>query len=70
MLRNEGATVLATAQDRHGRDTGMPIVMEKQIGRGHAIVIAIDITGTVVRLQQGIDVTRDGLGKPITELIG
>lgn len=55
------ASVLAGALDEHGCDDGSIGMVEKGIGRGRAIFIAPDLTGTIVRIQQGIAVTRDGV---------
>jgi peptidoglycan/xylan/chitin deacetylase (PgdA/CDA1 family) len=63
-LNSDSAKVLATSQDRHGRSTEQPLIIEKQIGQGRALLIAADVTGTIVRLQQGVAVTRDGVSAP------
>lgn len=60
-IRATNATVLASALDEHGQEDGSPAMVERSVGRGRAILIAVDLTGTVVRIQQGIAVTRDGV---------
>jgi hypothetical protein len=61
------ATVLATAQDAHGRarNPSAPALLERKAGKGRVILIAPDLTGTVVHVQQGRGaVTRDGVPAP------
>ncbi len=58
------ADVLATSNDAHGRDAGHPTVTEHVVGNGRCIFIAPDLTGTVVHIQQGHGVTRDGVPAP------
>ncbi|MGI8907143.1 MAG: hypothetical protein ACR2IE_11710 [Candidatus Sumerlaeaceae bacterium] len=53
--------VLATVLDAHGRDTGRVALVHKQNGNGRTIVIAPDLISSIVRIQQGICVTRDGV---------
>jgi hypothetical protein len=60
----DGATVLATMLDAHGRSNGRPLVLEHAVGRGQTLLVAADVTGTVVRVQQGVAVTRDGVPAP------
>jgi hypothetical protein len=61
----KGATVLAKAQDAHGRATELPALLENTVGKGRCILIAPDLTGTVVYIQQGRGgVTRDGVPAP------
>jgi peptidoglycan/xylan/chitin deacetylase (PgdA/CDA1 family) len=59
-----GATVLARALDAHGRETDRPVILEHTFGRGRTLFIAVDVTGTIVRVQQGVAVTRDGVPAP------
>jgi hypothetical protein len=63
-LHASGAKVLATAQDAHGRPTETPAVLERVVGKGKVTLIAIDLTGTVVYIQQGHGITRDGVPAP------
>jgi hypothetical protein len=56
-----GAKVLATVNGKHGQTTDRPGMLENVVGAGRAIFIAADLTGTIVRIQQGIGVTRDGV---------
>src|SRR4051812_22803455 len=63
-VKETSATVLATAQDAHGRPQDQPVLLEKTVGAGRAMLLAIDVTHTIVRIQQGIPVHRDGVGAP------
>ena len=63
-VRVDDATVLATALDAHQRATTRPALTVKAVGQGRSTLIAVDIPGTVVRIQQGIGVTRDGVSAP------
>ncbi len=56
-----GTAVLAEAHDRHRRPTGRTAVSEVRCGDGHALLIAPDLTGAIVRIRQGIGITRDGV---------
>lgn len=61
------ATVLASAQDAHGRPRkpAEPALLERTVGKGRVVLIAPDLTGTVVHVQQGRGaVTRDGVPAP------
>jgi hypothetical protein len=58
------ATLLASVLDAHQRQTMRVAMCEKQVGAGACLLIAPDITGTVVRIQQGVGVTRDGVPAP------
>jgi hypothetical protein len=61
-LKATDGTVLATALDKHAREQGgVPAVIEKKTGKGRSLLIAADVTGTIVRVQQGLSVTRDGV---------
>lgn len=60
-VRTTDGAVLANALDEHGQEDGPPAMVEKSVGRGRTILIAADLTGTIVRIQQGIAVTRDGV---------
>lgn len=57
----KGATVLAKALDKHGRAKDEPVLFEQSHGRGRCLTCAVDVTGTVVLVQQGFAVTRDGI---------
>jgi hypothetical protein len=63
-VQSAGAMILATMNDAHGRATGQPVVLEHRVGKGKAVLIAVDVTGTVVYIQQGHGVTRDGVPSP------
>jgi hypothetical protein len=61
----KGATVLAKTSDAHGRPTDIPAVLHREAGKGATFLIAPDLTGTVVHVQQGRGgVTRDGVPAP------
>ena len=64
VMQTTGAAILADALDAHARPTRRPIVFEHRLGRGRCVTIAVDITGTIVRIQQGVGVTRDGVSAP------
>lgn len=59
-----GGIVHATALDAHGRATGRAGVVENPVGSGRCLLIAPDLTGSIVRIQQGVAVTRDGIASP------
>ncbi len=64
-LLKTDASVLAHGLDAHGRETERVVLTEKAAGAGLAICIAVDITGSVVIIQQGRGaVTRDGIPAP------
>jgi hypothetical protein len=63
-VQAKDATVLAVVLDAHQRRTLRAALTQKETGRGVALLIAPDITGTVVRIQQGTAVTRDGVPAP------
>lgn len=55
---------VAQVLDAHGRATERAAILEKRVGKGRCLLIAPDLTGTVVRVQQGTAVTRDGVSAP------
>ncbi len=59
-----GASVAATVLDAHHRPTGQPALLTRTVGRGQCLLLTPDITGSVVRIQQGVAVTRDGVPAP------
>ena len=60
-----GAQVLASCLDAHHRPVeGRPALIENRAGRGRCLLIAPDVTGSVVRIQQGTAITRDGVPSP------
>ena len=60
-----GAKVLADALDAHGRAEGEPALLEREIGKGRVVLIAPDLTGTIVHIQQGRGaISRDGVPAP------
>lgn len=58
------ATVLAAVLDAHQRPTPRAAVTERTVGKGRCLLVAPDIPGTVVRIQQGAGVLRDGVSAP------
>lgn len=58
------AEVLAVAESRGSVGTERPAVVLSRHGKGRALLIAPDLPGTVVRIRQGIAVTRDGVPAP------
>lgn len=58
------ATVLATVLDKHQRTTSRVALTTKTVGQGRCTLLTPDLTGTVVRIQQGLSVTRDGVSAP------
>lgn len=58
------AEVVASVLDAHHRPTGQPAVLARTVGKGACILLTPDITGSVVRIQQGMAVTRDGVPAP------
>jgi hypothetical protein len=63
-VRAKGSTVLAGILDSHQRETERAAIVEHSVGSGHTILIACDLPGTVVRVQQGLGITRDGVSAP------
>lgn len=63
-VKVKSAQLLAEAVDAHQRPTGRAALAENRSGDGRCIFIAADITGSVVRIQQGVAVTRDGISSP------
>ena len=63
-VRANGASVAAVCLDVHGRPTDLAALLEHSVGAGRTMLIAPDVTGTVVRIQQGVAITRDGIPAP------
>ncbi|HZZ44926.1 MAG TPA: hypothetical protein VFE58_18455 [Tepidisphaeraceae bacterium] len=63
-LESTTATPLASSLDVHGRPTNSPVLFEHPVGAGRVITFSIDLTGTIVHVQQGRSVTRDGVPAP------
>ncbi len=63
-VEEDGCRVLASALDAHRRRASGPAVTERRAGTGRCLLIAPDLTGTVVRIQQGVAITRDGVPAP------
>ncbi|MDW8322141.1 MAG: hypothetical protein RMM08_12350 [Armatimonadota bacterium] len=56
--------VHAVVLDAHHRATPRAAVVERRVGNGRCLLIASDVAGAVVRIQQGVAVTRDGVPAP------
>lgn len=56
-----GAMTIARADGKHGQITDRPAILERVVGKGRTLLIAPDLTGAIVRIQQGVGVTRDGV---------
>jgi hypothetical protein len=63
VLATDG-TVLATVLDAHGRATERAGVVERPLGAGRCLLLAADIPGSVVFIQQGLHVDQDGIPAP------
>lgn len=63
-VRAVGAEVLARCLDPRGGRTGRAAITLLRDGAGWRMLIAPDLTGAIVRIQQGIAVTRDGTPAP------
>lgn len=63
-VETNGARVLASALDAHGQSIANPTLLEHQFGAGTCLFIAPDVTGSIVQIQQGRAVTRDGISAP------
>src|SRR5579872_6039676 len=63
-VRATDATVRARALDAHGRPTPRVALTERAAGGGCCLLIAPDLPGSVVLIQQGRAVTRDGVPAP------
>lgn len=63
-VRATAGKAIASCVDSHQRPTERAAVVERQVGRGRTLLICPDIAGTVVRIQQGTAVTRDGVSAP------
>ena len=64
VVRATSAAALASSQDKHGRASDRPALLEHKVGQGRAILICPDLAGTVVHIQHGVGVTRDGVSAP------
>lgn len=63
-VRGGAGQVVAGILDAHQRPTHRAAVVEAAPGNGRTMLIAPDVTGSVVRIQQGVAVTRDGVPSP------
>ncbi|MHC1769272.1 MAG: hypothetical protein AB9869_34160 [Verrucomicrobiia bacterium] len=59
-VRATEAKATGTVLDRHGRSKDVPVLLERRVGRGIAVLIAPDLLNSIVHIQQGIAVLRDG----------
>ncbi len=63
-VRTWSARVHARMLDAHQRETGRAALTENAYGSGVAVLLAADLTATLVRIRQGVGVLRDGLPAP------
>lgn len=63
-VRPTHARRLAHVLDAHHRPTSHAALLEAQHGKGRCLLIAPDIPGSLVHIQQGVAVTRDGIPSP------
>jgi hypothetical protein len=63
-VQANGGRVLARSLDAHQRPTERAAIVENAVGKGMCLLVAPDITGTVVRIQQGVAISRDGVSAP------
>jgi peptidoglycan/xylan/chitin deacetylase (PgdA/CDA1 family) len=63
-LKSMGAQVIAGSLDAHCRNEYHHMLFEHRPEKGRTLTLAVDFTGTIVRIQQGIAVTRDGVPAP------
>jgi hypothetical protein len=63
-VRATEGRALAAMADAHGRPTPRAAVVEHALGTGRALLLAPDIPGSVVLIQQGRTVDQDGLPAP------
>jgi len=59
-VRPTEAKAAGNVLDRHRRATKLPVLLERRVGRGIALLIAPDLLNSIVHIQQGIPVLRDG----------
>lgn len=64
-VRATTARVLAMTTDAHGRPTDRVGISCNEVGEGQAIYFATDLPGSLIHIQQGIAVTRDGISDPL-----
>lgn len=57
----QGTASLARHLDAHQREGQCPLVVERSFGVGRCLLLAPDVIGAIVRIQQGVAVTRDGV---------
>lgn len=59
-VRATEAKAFGRVLDRCRRPTGLPVLLERRFGRGVALLITPDLLNSIVHIQQGIAVLRDG----------
>jgi hypothetical protein len=59
-VRPTKARAVGSVLDRHGRAKKLPVLLERRVGRGIALLITPDLLNSIVHIQQGIAVLRDG----------
>ena len=60
-VHSTNANATGTILDRHQRTKDLPVLLERRIGRGIALLIAPDLLNSIVHIQQGIAARRDGI---------
>jgi hypothetical protein len=60
-VRATDGAVLAEVLDAHQGETDRAACVEHTYGRGRTLFVAADVTGALVRIQQGVAITRDGV---------
>ena len=63
-VKATSGTLIAGLLNSHQHKDHRAGIVENRVGRGRTLLIAADVTGTVVRIQQGTAVTRDGVPAP------
>lgn len=58
------SVVLANVLDAHQHATVRPALVEGAVGEGLALFLAADLTGAVVRIQQGLTIAHNGVPAP------
>lgn len=63
-VRSEGATTLASVLDAHQRPTSRVALTENAAGSGRCLLLAPDVPGSIVRIQQGYAIGCDAPPAP------
>lgn len=59
-VRATEARAVGSVRDRQGRAKQLPALLERRVGRGLALLLAPDLLNSIVHIQQGNAVLRDG----------